>query len=81
MSKTGQRLLTFFIGVPLILAIVFFDFLHHLPANIAITFVSVLAANEFYNLASKKTQLFPRILLIIFSSILPVLSYLFVIWN
>ncbi|MCR4952683.1 MAG: phosphatidate cytidylyltransferase [Treponema sp.] len=81
MSKTGQRLLTFFIGVPLVLAIVFFDFLHHLPANLAITLISVLAANEFYNLSLKKTGLFPRILLLIFSGLLPLCSYIFVLFG
>ena len=42
MSKTVQRLLTFFIGIPLVLLIVFADYMNNLPLHITIGFFSVL---------------------------------------
>ena len=54
MSKVVKRLLTFFIGIPLVLAVVFCDFLNHLPLQIAIGVFAVLGANEFYNMLTKK---------------------------
>ena len=34
MNSTVKRLLTFFIGVPLVLAFVYFDFYNHLPTTL-----------------------------------------------
>ena len=54
MSKVVKRLLTFFIGIPIVLAIVFCDYLNHLPLQITLGIFAVLGANEFYNMLSKK---------------------------
>ena len=50
MSKVVKRLLTFFIGIPIVLLIVFCDYLNHLPLQITIGVFAVLGANEFYNM-------------------------------
>jgi len=58
MTKTNQRLLTFFIGIPLVLTIVFCNFFNHLLLQIAIGIFAVLGANELYNMiASSKNCL------------------------
>lgn len=79
MSKTIKRLLTFFIGIPLVIAIVFCDFLNHLPLQIVIGIFSVLGANEFYNMASKKHSLFTKELVLIATALIPLGSYTFIL--
>ena len=79
MGKVGKRLLTFFIGVPLVLAIVFCDYLNHLPLQIVIGIFAVLGANEFYNMASKKGQLFTKEIILIATSLLPFACYTFIL--
>lgn len=81
MSKLTQRLLVFFIGVPVCLLFVYFDFLYHLPLNVLIVTASVIAANEFYNMCKQKSSMFPRALLLIFAGILPLITYLFALFN
>lgn len=79
MNKVVKRLLTFFIGVPLVLFIVWFDYLNHLALHIAFSLFTFFAAAELCNMLSKKVQLFPKYLLTIFATLLPVLSYIFII--
>lgn len=81
MSKLTQRLLVFFIGVPACLLFVYFDFLYHLPLNVLIVTASVIAANEFFNMCKQKSSMFPRALLLIFAGILPLITYLFALFN
>ena len=54
MSSTVKRLLTFFIGVPLVLAFVYFDIYNHLPLNILIFAFSVLGSFEFCNIVKNR---------------------------
>ena len=77
MSSTVKRLLTFFIGVPLVLAFVYFDIYNHLPLNILIFAFSVFGSIEFYNMVSTKFSLFPKPLIVTFSCVLPIISYVF----
>ena len=79
MSKTIKRLLTFFIGIPLVIAVVFCDFLNHLPLQIVIGIFSVLGANEFYNMVSKKHFLFTKELVLIATALIPLSSYTFIL--
>lgn len=81
MSKTLKRLLTFFIGIPLVLIIVFTDLYNHLPLHIAIGFFSVLAADEFYNMLIKKYQLFPKAYILILTGFLPYSTYIFILFG
>lgn len=79
MNKTGKRLLTFFIGIPIVLAIVYVDYLNHLPLQIVIGVFSILAANEFYTMLQPKVALFSKPVVLILSAILPYISYLFIL--
>ena len=80
MSKVIKRLFTFFIGIPIVLAIVFCDYLNHLPLQIALGIFSVLGANEFYNMVTKKgCALFTREIVLIGTALLPFSCYIFIL--
>ena len=79
MNKVAKRLLTFFIGLPIVLGIVFCDYLYHLPLQIVAGVFSVLGANEFYKMASTKSKLFARELILIGTALLPFSCYIFIL--
>lgn len=79
MSTLAKRLLTFFIGVPLLTGIVFITYQNHIALNLILIIFAALATNELYNMASTKTKLPSKPLIIILSTLLPALSYLFII--
>ena len=80
MNKVIKRLLTFFIGIPIVLVIVFCDYLNHLPLQIALGVFSVLGANEFYNMLTKKgCTLFTREIVLIGTALLPFACYIFIL--
>ena len=82
MSKVAKRLLTFFIGVPLVLAIVFCDYLNHLPLQIALGVFAVLGANEFYNMLTEKgVVLFNKEIVLIGTALLPFTCYIFILFG
>lgn len=81
MNKVAKRLLTFFIGLPLVIAIVFCDYLYHLPLQIVVGICSVLGANEFFTMASTKSKLFNRELVLISTAILPFFCYTFILFG
>ena len=80
MSKVVKRLLTFFIGIPLVLGIVFCDFLNHLPLQITLGVFALLAANEFYNMLTHKgCKLFNKGVIITATGLIPVTCYIFIL--
>ena len=80
MNKVIKRLLTFFIGIPIVLAVVFCDYLNHLPLQIVIGIFAVLGANEFFNMLSKKgCVLFTREIVLIGTALLPFSCYIFIL--
>ena len=79
MNKTGKRLLTFFIGMPIVLAIVFFDYMNHLALQIIIGIFAIIVGNEFYNMLSKKMPLFSKKVVLILTASLPYICYLFIL--
>ncbi len=80
MNKVIKRLLTFFIGIPIVLAIVFCEYLNHLPLQIIIGLFAVLGANEFYNMLLKKgCHLFTREIVLIATALLPFVCYIFIL--
>lgn len=82
MSKVLQRLLTFFIGIPVVLGIVFFDpSKYHYGINILACIISALAASELYSLFSAKTKLPGRIFIIILSVIQPLSAFLLILFG
>ncbi len=81
MKKVISRLLTFFIGVPLVLFMVFFDYIEHLPLNIIISTFSVIASNELYEMFEKQKKLFPKEFILIGTAVLSYVSYAFILFG
>lgn len=79
MNKVAKRLMTFFIGVPLVIAIVYFDYLNHLVLQLVVGVFAVLGANEFYDMASKKNKLFTKEIVLIATALLPFTCYTFIL--
>src|SRR5574344_438589 len=79
MSKVIQRLLVFFIGIPVVLGIVFLNYYNHLPLNIVLVIFSALATCELYSLFSTKIKLLPKSLICILSTLMPLLSYILIL--
>lgn len=79
MNKVAKRLLTFFIGLPIVFLLVYIDYLYHLPLQIAIGVFSVIAASEFYNMLSKKMKLFSKDIVLIGVALLSLTSYIFIL--
>ncbi|MBQ0004084.1 MAG: phosphatidate cytidylyltransferase [Treponema sp.] len=76
MPKLVQRLIIFFIGMPLVLAFVIPPFFNHLTLHLLLLVFSFLAAAELSEMLSKKSAIMPKAFLISMSVILPVISYL-----
>lgn len=79
MSKVASRLLTFFVGVPLVLFIVFFDYMNHLPLHILLGIFAVIGSDEFYEMIAKDKKLFPKEFILILTAILPYTTYAFIL--
>ena len=71
MNKVVQRLLVFFIGLPLVICLVWFNQFHHIALHVLAFLASLLAASELYHLFYHKFSLQPRPLVII-ATIVPV---------
>lgn len=76
MSKVAQRLIIFFVGVPLVVALIMFDFQHHLALNVVMTWFFLTAACELWNMFSNKFQLVPKWLIAALTALIPVSAYL-----
>ena len=81
MNKVIQRLLIFFLGLPLVVAIVALDAINHLALHFVVFVVSLLAANEMCNLFSKTSKLIPKKLLIVLSGLLPLVTFITTYFN
>lgn len=72
MSKLTQRLLTFFIGIPLVLIVVYIPACNHVVLNTVIVIVSLISSLETYNLMKAKSPMQPKIAVICLSLTIPV---------
>ena len=70
MNKVLQRLLVFFIGLPLVICLVYFNQFHHIAFHVLAFLASGLGANELYHLLSVKFSLQKRPLVIV-ASVIP----------
>lgn len=75
-NKIVQRLLIFFIGLPVIIGLVYFDQLNHVALHAVIVFMSLMGANELYALLSRKYELQPKPLVLSMNMVPPVCSAL-----
>ena len=80
-NKIVQRLLIFFIGLPAIIGLVYFNQLNHAALHVIIVFMSFMGANELYTLLSKKFKLQPKPLVLAMNMIPPVFSAVCAILN
>lgn len=81
MNKVWKRLLTFGIGLPVMIAFCLFNYQHHLALNILGIVVSGICAFEFHRMFSNKIPMFNKWLLVILSALQPLASYLFVFFG
>lgn len=79
MEKVYKRLLIFFIGIPVLLGIVFISYYNHLLLNTITVIFSALGANEFYNMLSPKYKLLPKPIIIILTLLQPACAYIFIL--
>ena len=82
MKKLIQRLLIFFLGLPLLIAIVvFLPYRNHLCLNIMVIVTSILGTLEFQNILKQKNLYIPPFEAAILGSIFPLLAALTVSFN
>lgn len=76
MSKVISRLLTFFIGIPLVILLCVLDYMNYAVLSLCTVIASVIACLELYKMFSKKVKLFNSVLLSILTAILPLSIYI-----
>lgn len=81
MSKLVQRLLIFFIGLPVIIGLVFLKMYHQLPLHIVIFVFSVIGSMELYDIFSKNSPMLPKPLVVTLTAILPASTYVFILFG
>ncbi len=69
MNKVLQRLLVFFLGLPLVICLVWFNQFHHIALHILVFASVVFASNELYRILSKKFSLLPRPVVIVAAAV------------
>ena len=75
MKKTVQRFLIFFLGIPLLIALVFFlPARNHLALNLLVAIVSILGAMEFQNILKQKGLFIPLWKAALFGGLIPALA-------
>ncbi|MBR5966183.1 MAG: phosphatidate cytidylyltransferase [Treponema sp.] len=79
MKKLIERLIIFFVGVPVVLALVYLSYLCHLPLNIVICGFSAFAAYELSLMFGTNGQTLPRPLLMVLTPLVPLAEYLNII--
>ncbi|WP_294430963.1 CDP-archaeol synthase [uncultured Treponema sp.] len=73
MNKVLQRLLVFFVGLPLVICLVYFNQFHHISLHMLAFIAALLAGRELYNLLKNKFALQARPLVLI-STVVPALA-------
>ena len=81
MPKLVQRLLIFFIGIPLVIGLVFLPFFHRLPFHIAVCVFSFIGSLELYDMFSKNSPLLPKPLVAILNLLIPLSTYVCVCFS
>ena len=81
MNKILRRLLTFFIGLPLVVFIVYFTPYNHLLLHCAIVFFSCIASSEIYNLLSRNIPMQRKGIVVGLATLIPISAYVCIIFN
>lgn len=78
MTKTIQRLLVFFLGIPLIIGMVILQQYNFLALNIVLCLTSVLSSVELCKMCRIKYKTLPVAVIALLTALLPISSYIFV---
>lgn len=81
MNKIIRRLLTFFIGVPLVLLIVCFTPYNHILLHFGIVIFSGISSSEIYNLFKKNMPMQNKKMVVSFATLIPISTYGCIIFN
>ena len=81
MNKIIRRLLTFFIGIPLVVLIVYFNPYNHLVLHCAITVFSCISSAEIYNLLNKNIPMQKKWVVVGLSTLIPISTYVCILFN
>ncbi len=81
MNKTAQRLLTFFIGIPVIVGCAAISFCNHLLLHIAILLTTTLVSFELHGIISKSIETQNKVWTIILSDLIPLSASICIIFN
>lgn len=81
MSTVFQRLLVFFIGIPLIILITTAGFCNHLILHITIITVSIISTIELYHMVKERSFVQPLYFVLPLTVILPLITYFTVIFK
>lgn len=81
MKTLYKRLITFFLGAPTVVFLVFIPFFHHLPMHILLLTFESIGVWEFYKMAKNKFELFPFPLILADVLILSISTFLITVFN
>ncbi len=81
MKKVVARLLIFFIGLPVVIGLVFFNQLHHIALHVLMVCAAFLASNELYAMLGSKISLQKKALVISASVIPPLMGMFCALFN
>ena len=76
MNKLVQRLLIFFVGIPVVIGFVCFDVFSHLPFNALMIVVSAIAAHELCAIFASDGETLPRPLVVSLCAAIPTCAYI-----
>lgn len=76
MNKLVQRLLVFFVGIPVVLGFVCFDVFGHLPFNALLIVISAVAANELCTIFASGGETLPKPLVVSLCAAIPACTYI-----
>lgn len=80
-KKVIQRLATFFIGIPLVLFILYIPYYHQLVFHIVFLTATLICSSEVYNLLKKNQPMPSKALVIFFTALIPISVYLCILFK
>lgn len=79
MSKVASRLFTFFVGVPLVIGIVMWPVLNHLPLHLLLILAASVGASELYDIFAVNHKLLPKKFLVSCSAFISIIAGLYAV--
>lgn len=74
MKKVFARLGVFFLGIPVIVFIIWLGYMNHIALHVLICVMAGLAAAELYNMLKLQTELLPKGLVVTLTTLLPLIT-------